>query len=104
METQDPNVYPTILGGVSRDFWTPFLNRGAESAISWHLKTGTFAKSIQELVIYCQHLQYHQSPYLQQVVCADMRVDWSWDKATATGSQQHIHLANIEADNVIYFY
>ena len=45
METHDPNVYPTILGGVSRGFWTPFLNRVARSAIFWHLKTGTFAKS-----------------------------------------------------------
>ena len=45
METHDPNVYPTILGGVSRGFWTPFLNRGAQSAIFGHLKTGTFAKS-----------------------------------------------------------
>ena len=42
METHDPNVYPTILGGVSRGFWTPFENRGARSAIFWHLKTGTF--------------------------------------------------------------
>ena len=42
METLDPNVYPTILGGVSRGFWTPFLDRGAQSAIFWHVKTGTF--------------------------------------------------------------
>ena len=42
METHDPNVYPTILGGVSRGFWTPFLDRGARSAIFWHVKTGTF--------------------------------------------------------------
>ena len=46
METHDPNVYQTILGGVSRGFWTPFLNRGAQSAIFWHLKTGTFAVKI----------------------------------------------------------
>ena len=45
METHDPTVYPTILGGVSRGFWSPFLDRGAQSAIFWHLKTGTFAKS-----------------------------------------------------------
>ena len=45
METHDPNVYPTILGGVSRGFWTPFLNRVARSTIFWHLKTGTFGKS-----------------------------------------------------------
>ena len=38
METHDPNVYPTILGGVSRGFWTPFLDRGAQSAIFWHVK------------------------------------------------------------------
>ena len=42
METHEPNVYPTILGGVSRGFWTPFLYPGARSAIFWHLKTGTF--------------------------------------------------------------
>ena len=39
METHDPNVYPTILGGVSRGFWTPFLDQGARSAIFWHVKT-----------------------------------------------------------------
>ena len=33
METHDPNVYPTILGGVSRGFWSPFLDLGALSAI-----------------------------------------------------------------------
>ena len=45
MEMHDPNVYPTILGGVSRGFWSPFLDFGARSAIFWHLKTGTFGKS-----------------------------------------------------------
>ena len=45
METHEPSVYPTILGGVSRGFWNPFLDQGAQSAIFWHLKTGTFAKS-----------------------------------------------------------
>ena len=45
MEMHDPNVYPTILGGVSRGFWSPFLDFGARSAILWHLKTGTFGKS-----------------------------------------------------------
>ena len=45
MEMHDPNVYPTILGGVSRGFRSPFLAVGARSAIFWHLKTGTFAKS-----------------------------------------------------------
>ena len=45
MEMHDPNVYPTILGGVSRGFWSPFLDLGVRSAIFWHLKTGTFAKS-----------------------------------------------------------
>ena len=44
METHDPNVYPTILGGVSRGFWSPFLDWGARSAIFWHLKTGTFCE------------------------------------------------------------
>ena len=51
MEMHDPNVYPTILGGVSRGFWSPFLAVGARSAIFWHLKTGTFAKSA-----HCTHL------------------------------------------------
>ena len=45
METLDPNVYPTILGGVSQGFWTPFIDQGARSAIFWHVKTGTFGKS-----------------------------------------------------------
>ena len=42
VETHDPNVYPTILGCVSRGFWTPFLDVGAQSANFWHMKTGTF--------------------------------------------------------------
>ena len=33
METHEPNVYPTILGGVSRGFWSPFEDSGARSAI-----------------------------------------------------------------------
>ena len=31
MEMHDTNVYPTILGGVSRGFWSPFLDFGARS-------------------------------------------------------------------------
>ena len=45
METNEPNVYSTILGGVSRGFWSPFEDLGAPSATFWHLKTGTFGKS-----------------------------------------------------------
>ena len=26
IKMHDPNVYPTILGGVSRGFWSPFLD------------------------------------------------------------------------------
>ena len=26
METHEPNVYPTILGGVSQGFWSLFLD------------------------------------------------------------------------------
>ena len=32
METKEPNVYPTILGGVLRGFWSPFEDLGARSA------------------------------------------------------------------------
>ena len=42
MEIHDPNVYPTILGGVSRGFWGLLEALGARSAIFWHLKTGQF--------------------------------------------------------------
>ena len=45
MKTLEPKLYPTILGGVSRGFWSPFLNWGTLSAVFWHLKTGTFASS-----------------------------------------------------------
>ena len=45
METHEPNVYLTILGGVSRGFWSQFLDLGAQSSIFWHLKTETFVKS-----------------------------------------------------------
>ena len=47
MEMHDPNVYPTILGGVSWGFWGLLEALSARSAIFWHLKTGTFAKSAQ---------------------------------------------------------
>ena len=50
METNEPNVHPTILGGVSRGFCSPFEDLGARSAIFWHLKMGTFAKSARFLV------------------------------------------------------
>ena len=53
METHEPNVYPTILGGVSRGFWSPFKDLGARSAIFWHLKTGTFALLTSGLVTIC---------------------------------------------------
>ena len=39
METHEPNVYPTILGGVSRGFWSPFEDLGTQSAIFWYLTT-----------------------------------------------------------------
>ena len=44
METHEPNVYPTILGGVSKGFWSPFLDLGARSTIFRHLKKGTVDK------------------------------------------------------------
>ena len=44
MEMHEPRVYSTILGGVSRVFWSPFEDLGAQSAIFLHLKTGTFTK------------------------------------------------------------
>ena len=69
MEMHDPNVYPTILGGVSRGFWSPFLAVGARSAIFWHLKTGTFGSGGRPLHL-C--LKIHTSvnftcaPFVQQ--------------------------------------
>ena len=39
METHEPRVYPTILGGVSRGFWSPFEDLAAGSAIFWHSKS-----------------------------------------------------------------
>ena len=61
METHDPNVYPTILGGVSRGFWTPFLDRGARSAIFWHLKTGTFGKSARGVDMWVMRFHFRAS-------------------------------------------
>ena len=53
METNEPNVYPTILGGVSRGFWSPFEDLGARSAnlynfqmANWKLKPKYFAHII----------------------------------------------------------
>ena len=57
METHDPNVFSTILGGVSRGFWTQFLDLGALSAIFWHLKTGTFGKIPRPLPTYPQKVR-----------------------------------------------
>ena len=50
METHEPRVYPTILGGVSRGFWSAFLDLGARSAIFLDLKTGTFCQKIARQV------------------------------------------------------
>ena len=70
METHEPNVYPTILGGVSRGFWTTFLEWGARSAIFWHLKTGTFGKDHEILVGIVQFfgtvLKYHRPKTYQK--------------------------------------
>ena len=60
METHDPDVYPTILRGVSRGFWTLFLDQGTRSAIFWHLKTGTFGKS--EIIKYVSFDSWVQVP------------------------------------------
>ena len=66
METHDPNVYPTFLGGVLRGFWTPFLDRGARSAIFWHVKTGTFGhKQNQKKGVFRDtllHIDYSDGP------------------------------------------
>ena len=43
IETHEPNVYPTTLGGVSRGFLSPFLDLGARSAIFWTLKHALLA-------------------------------------------------------------
>ena len=61
METHEPNVYPTILGGVLRGCWSPFLDLSAQSAIFWHLKTGTFGKSIWFLNLYTE--EYHSCSF-----------------------------------------
>ena len=45
METHEPNVHPTILGGVLRGLWSPFLDLGAQSPFFCHLKKGTFVES-----------------------------------------------------------
>ena len=45
MEMHEPIVYSTLLGGVSRGFWSLFLDWDAQSAIFWHLKTGNFANA-----------------------------------------------------------
>ena len=44
-ETYEPKLYPTILGGVSRGFWSLFLDWGTRRAVFWHLKTGSFAQN-----------------------------------------------------------
>ena len=44
METHEQKPYPTILGGVLRGFWSLFEDLGAQGAIFWDSKTGTFAK------------------------------------------------------------
>ena len=48
METHEPNVYPTILGGVSRGFWSPFedLDTFGKSARFQVPKNGTSSARI----------------------------------------------------------
>ena len=57
METHELSVYPTILGGVSWGFWSPFLDLGSQSAIFWYLKTGTIAKMAHYFILYTHNLQ-----------------------------------------------
>ena len=40
IETHEPRVYPTILGGVSRGFWSPFKDLALENGHFWQ-KNGT---------------------------------------------------------------
>ena len=47
METNEPNVYPTILEGVSLGFWSPFEDLGARSAIFLALENGHFCQKYQ---------------------------------------------------------
>ena len=47
METNEPNVYPTILGGVSRGFWSPFEDFG-KSARFQVPKNGTSSAQLLE--------------------------------------------------------
>ena len=60
-ETHEPKLYPTILGGVSPGFWTPFLDLGALSAVFWHMKTGNFAKSARFQVPNCANYSHSSS-------------------------------------------
>ena len=68
METHDPNVYPTILGGVSRGFWTPFLNCPFSRAKKWHFERPDLRTESKNLVKHppkwlCRHLG-HAFPFL----------------------------------------
>ena len=44
METHEPNLYSAILGGVSRGFWSRFLDRGTQSAVFRPFKSVKRAK------------------------------------------------------------
>ena len=92
MEMHDPNVYPTILGGVSRGFWSPFEDFGAQSAIFWYLKTGTFAKSarfqVSTFAGFRLYLVISESMFWQEV-----RPSCQF---RSVGHEQHFHGVHIQ--------
>ena len=51
MQTHEPNVYPTILGGVSPGFWSPLLDLGAQGAIFLALENGQIRQSAKNFPI-----------------------------------------------------
>ena len=62
METHEPNVYSTILGGVLRGFWSPFFDLGARSTIFCHLEKGPFVKILHTFYL-CVPFQIYATSF-----------------------------------------
>ena len=63
---------PNHFGGCFARFLTPMLNLGAQNAIFWHLKTGTFANSAPTICMigrFCTSLQKIELPW--DMVCKE---------------------------------
>ena len=91
MEMNEPNNYLTILGGVSRGFWSPLEDLGAGSAIFLHLKTALLAKLQWHLWVYKFETCFLGSPnHPETALRTTKKMQFFWSRLNGKGKTQAI--------------